>query len=141
MAWSISSTNRSGRVDSSNYTVTATQTAADVAAIEGTINGVAATLDSYLANPVTVTITFNESTTGLGNSSVGVAGESYKSNLSDVETRQTLSPVDIKALASLGQTAPFDREPRQWHDRPQRRGSVAGSPRRELWCSHRHHGV
>ena len=77
------------------------------AAIEATINTDIATLDSYIANPVTITITFGEMSSGLGQSSTYVGSESYSSYLSDLETKQTLSSQDTTALKSLGLSAPY----------------------------------
>jgi hypothetical protein len=84
-----------------------TTTASDpnAAVIEATINQDIATLDSYIANPGTVNVTFEElpaTSNGLADSSTPGYLPSYSSYLTALKTQQTLSSADNTAIASLG---------------------------------------
>ena len=80
----------------------------NAAAIKQTINTAISTIDSYLANNVQVNITFVDGNSGLGSSDTFYDTTSYSTYLSGLETKQTLSSNDVKALASLGVSAPFN---------------------------------
>lgn len=80
----------------------------NAAAIEATINTDISNLESYIANPITVAVTFGE------NASIGLADSNgtfyhigYSSYLNALEHNQTLSAADKAALSSLGLTAPY----------------------------------
>jgi hypothetical protein len=73
---------------------------ANAAAIEAAINTDISTIDSYIANNVTVTIDFTEGG-GLGESSTYYAGLSYTGYLNALQNNQTLSVNDVTALATL----------------------------------------
>jgi hypothetical protein len=80
----------------------------NAATIEATINSDIATLDSYIANPITISVIFEETTTGLADSnSNGFYAPTYANYLNALETKQTLSPADKLALTSLGVTSPY----------------------------------
>ena len=74
---------------------------------ESQINSAISAIDSYIANPVTINITFQGVTTGLGSNLVSNgANVSYSAYLSALKTRQTLSAADTSALASLPSNFP-----------------------------------
>lgn len=79
----------------------------NAAAIEATINTDIANLESYIANPVTVSVTFSETNSGLADSTGTLYYEPYSSYLSHLEHNQTLSTADKTALASLGLAYPY----------------------------------
>jgi hypothetical protein len=73
----------------------------NAAVIEGSINSDIATIDSYIANNVTVNITFQESSSGLGGSSTFVYSPNYTQYYNALTGAQTISPYDAIAIASL----------------------------------------
>jgi hypothetical protein len=73
----------------------------DAGTIEATINSDISLIDSYIANPITVTIDFENINTGLGQSQTFQDDLSYSQYLSDLENNQVLSSYDTTALASL----------------------------------------
>jgi len=94
--------------DPSNPTDQTVASDPNAAVIEATINGDIATLDSYIANPVTISVTFEETTNGLADSnSNAFYSPTYASYLGALETKQNLSAADKLALTSLGATAPY----------------------------------
>ena len=83
----------------------------NAAAIEQTINNCISTIDSYLSNNVQVNITFVDGNSGLGQSDTYYNTIAYSTYVSSLETKQTLSSNDVKALASIGLSAPFSSNP------------------------------
>ncbi len=81
----------------------------NAAAIETAINTDISTMDSYIANNVTVSIDFTEGG-GLGESSTYYAGLGYSTYLNALQNNQTLSVNDVTALATLpaGPNNPVD---------------------------------
>ncbi len=77
-----------------------TSDTANAADIESGINAAISQMESYIANPVTDEITFQEGG-GLGGSSTYFESFSYSTYLSDLQTKQTPSAADITALSSL----------------------------------------
>ena len=75
--------------------------------IEATINTAISNIEGDISNPVTVYIDFGEMDSGLGSSNTTQYDINYNTYLSALETGQTLSADDTKALASLGLTAPY----------------------------------
>jgi autotransporter-associated beta strand protein len=73
----------------------------NVATIEATINTAISNIESYIANPVTVNITFAEMSSGLGQSQTFNASASYSTYLSALQTNQVRSADDTAALATL----------------------------------------
>ena len=76
-------------------------TSASAAAIEASIDADITTIDSYIANPITVTIEFTGTNTGLGQSQSFRDDISYSQYLSDLSTQQTLSTSDTLAISTL----------------------------------------
>jgi len=74
----------------------------NAAAIEGTIMNDVNALETYIANPVQVNLTFQEGTTGLGGSSTFIGDLPYTDYVNDLKTKQTVSADDTTAIASLG---------------------------------------
>lgn len=72
----------------------------NAAAIETGINNAITELDSYLANPVTVAVTF-QTGGGLGTSSTYQGGFAYSTYFGALQNNQTLSAADNTAIASL----------------------------------------
>lgn len=72
----------------------------NAATIEAGINAAISQMESYVANPVTDYINFQEGG-GLGASSTYFASIPYTTYLSDLQNNQTLSTVDNTALSSL----------------------------------------
>ncbi|MGD0462141.1 MAG: NF038122 family metalloprotease [Tepidisphaeraceae bacterium] len=70
-------------------------------AIETTINTAISNIESDLANPVIVNITFGETNSSLGESETFLGETSYSSYLSALQNSQTLSVDDAIALATL----------------------------------------
>ena len=83
----------------------------NAAVIEAGIDQDIATIDSYIANNVTVNITFQEGTTGLGESSTNANSITYAQYVSDLQTKQNLSSYDNTAIASLGTVPPSGANP------------------------------
>jgi hypothetical protein len=76
---------------------------ANSAAIEATVNTDIANLEAYIANPITISVNFEEVPTGLADSNVnGFYAPTYSTYLTALKTKQNLSSVDNKAIASLG---------------------------------------
>lgn len=73
----------------------------NAATIEASINTDISTIDSYIANNVTVDITFQESSSGLGSSTTYIYSPAYSSYYSALQNNQTLSAADNTAIASL----------------------------------------
>lgn len=73
----------------------------NAATIESTINSDISIIDSYIANPITVTIDFESINTGLGQSQTIQDDLPYSQYLSDLQNNQTLSSYDTTALATL----------------------------------------
>ena len=73
----------------------------NAATIESSINADIATIDSYIANDVTVNITFQETSSGLGGSSSFIYGASYNSYYLALQSRQNQSSYATAAVASL----------------------------------------
>jgi autotransporter-associated beta strand protein len=73
----------------------------NAATIESTINTAISSIEADLANPVTVNITFGETTMGLGQSNTHGGAAAYTSYLFTLQNNQTLSPDDNTALATL----------------------------------------
>jgi len=73
----------------------------NAAFIEASINSDIATIDSYIANNVTVNITFQESGSGLGSSSTFIYSPTYTQYYNALTGSQTISPYDATAIASL----------------------------------------
>src|SRR5215469_1846357 len=73
----------------------------NAAVIETSINSDIATIDSYIANNVTVNITFQESGSGLGSSSSAGYSPTYTQYYNALAGAQTISPYDATAIASL----------------------------------------
>jgi hypothetical protein len=73
----------------------------NAAAIETAINSDIATMDSYIANNVTVNISFQETGSGLGGSSTYIGTIGYGSYLSALQAQTSLSAADNTAIASL----------------------------------------
>ena len=69
--------------------------------IEASINSAISNVEGYIADPVTVNITFAEMSGGLGRSLTYVSPQSYSSYLSALQNNQTLSADDNSALATL----------------------------------------
>jgi hypothetical protein len=74
----------------------------NAATIEGTIETAIGNLEGYLANNVTVDITFAEMGSGLGQSDTTYYETSYASYLTALQNNQILTPQDDAAIASLG---------------------------------------
>ena len=72
----------------------------NAATIENSINADIATIDSYIANNVTVNITFQETSSGLGGSSSYIYSPTYADYYTALQ-HQTLSAYDTTAIASL----------------------------------------
>ena len=68
---------------------------------ESQVGQAISTVESYIANPVTVNITFAGMNTGLGQSSTYVGTITYSQYLSNLQNNQTLSTYDNTAIASL----------------------------------------
>ncbi len=68
---------------------------------ESQVNQAISTVESYIANPVTVNITFAGMNSGLGQSSTYVSTITYSQYLSNLENNQTRSSYDNTAIASL----------------------------------------
>ena len=73
----------------------------NAATIEATINTAISNIESYIANPVTVNITFAEMSSGLGQSQTYNASAAYSTYLSALQTNQVRSVDDTAALATL----------------------------------------
>jgi hypothetical protein len=80
---------------------TITSDTANTAAIENSINTDIATIDSYIANNVTVNITFQETSSGLGSSSTSLYAPTYGQYYTALQNNQTHSAYDTIAIASL----------------------------------------
>jgi hypothetical protein len=75
----------------------------NAAVIEATISSDITALETYIANPITISINFEEVPTGLADSnSNAFYNPSYSSYVNALNTHQILSAVDNKAIASLG---------------------------------------
>src|SRR5215469_307405 len=70
----------------------------NAAVIETAINSDIATIDGYIANNVTVNITFQESGSGLGSSSSFVYAPTYTQYYNALLGAQTISPDDATAI-------------------------------------------
>jgi hypothetical protein len=79
----------------------------NAATIENTIQTSIDNLEVNIANPVTITVDFQQANTSLADSSTALYATTYSSYLSALETHQTLSTADTIALSSLGLTAPY----------------------------------
>ena len=75
---------------------------------ESQINSAIAAIDSYIANPITVSIDFQAVTTGLGSSVASGTQITYTQYLSDLQN-QTFSVDDKTALATLPPTNPVNQ--------------------------------
>ena len=73
----------------------------NAATIESSINAAIATIDSYIANNVTVNITFQETSGGLGSSMTYFYASTYGQFYTALQNSQTRSAVDNTAIASL----------------------------------------
>ncbi len=73
----------------------------NAATIEASINSDISTVDSYIANNVTVNLTFQETSSGLGSSGTYLYAPSYAQYYTALNTSQTLSAYDNTAIASL----------------------------------------
>jgi hypothetical protein len=73
----------------------------NAAIIEASINTDISTIDSYIANNVTVNITFQETSSGLGGSSTYIYSPTYSSYYSALQNNQVRSAADNTAIASL----------------------------------------
>jgi len=73
-------------------------------AIETGINNAIAEVESKILNPISVTITFQEMGTGLGQSSTFINSLSYSQYRTDLINNQTKSANDITAIATLPAT-------------------------------------
>ncbi len=73
----------------------------NAATIEATINTAISNIESYIANPVTVNITFSEMSSGLGQSQTYFADVPYTEYLAALQGAQTESRDDVTALATL----------------------------------------
>ncbi|HWE02061.1 MAG TPA: NF038122 family metalloprotease [Tepidisphaeraceae bacterium] len=81
--------------------------------IEAGINAAIGRLESFVLNNVSVTITFQETSSGLGGSSTAYYTVPYTTYLSELGTKQTLSANDTTAIASLspGPNNPVNGDP------------------------------
>ena len=73
----------------------------NAATIESSIFSDISTIDSYIANNVTVNITFQETSSGLGSSSSFIYEPTYNQYYSALTSAQIISPFDATAIASL----------------------------------------
>ncbi len=80
--------------------------AANATYYEGQVNAAISSIESYIANPVTVNITFSDMSSGLGQSSTYLGTISYSQYLSNLENNQTRSSYDNTAIASLPSSDP-----------------------------------
>jgi hypothetical protein len=93
--------------DGKNDSTIASDTA-NAGTIEATIQSDINALDSDIANPLTITVYFSESSSGLADSnSDAFYAPTYADYLNALETKQSLSTADKLALSSLGVTAPY----------------------------------
>ena len=65
------------------------------------ITNAIAQIDSYIANPITVDIIFQQSNVGVGSSSVSSYGIFYGGYISTLQNNQVLSAADTQALSTL----------------------------------------
>lgn len=85
----------------------------NAAAIEAGINQTIGRVQSDISNPITVNITFEEVTSGLGSSLTSSYTFPYSTYRNALQNNQTLSANDVTALASLpaGPNNPVDNHP------------------------------
>ncbi len=81
---------------------------ANAAYFESQINSAISNIDSYITNPITVSIDFQAISTGLGSSIAAGTQLTYAQYLSDLQ-HQTLSAYDRIAMATLPPTNPVNQ--------------------------------